>query len=173
MTYLVVNLGYSLGLKNIPILDIILLVSGFILRIFYGALIVNSSASSWVYLTVLSASFYLSLGKRRNEIRKAKGNTRKVLSFYNYEFLDKFMYACLTLTIAFYALWSADTRIMLRYGTNKLIWTVPVVMIIMMKYSYDIEMGSYDDPVEVLTKDKWLILLSFFYIVILLGLIYL
>ena len=58
-------------------------------------------------------------------------------------------------------------------GTNKLIWTVPIVMILMMKYSYDIEMGSYGDPVDVLTKDKWLILLSFFYIVFLLGLIYL
>ena len=103
--YLFVNIGYSFGLKHIPILDVVLLVTGFLIRVLYGAAIVSSEVSSWAYLTVITLSFYLGLGKRRNELKKvSKGQTRKVLSFYTYEFLDKFMYLCLSLSIAFYAL---------------------------------------------------------------------
>ena len=79
LAYFAVNLGYSLGLKHVPFLDIVLLVLGFVLRVIYGAAIVGSSTSAWVYLTVFSLSFYLGLGKRRNELAKGKDGTRKVL----------------------------------------------------------------------------------------------
>ena len=173
--YFAVNLGYSLGLKEIPILDIVLLVSGFFLRVLYGAALVGSFVSSWVYLTVISLSFYLGLGKRRNELKKmgSSGSTRRVLTFYSYSFLDKFMYLCLTLAITFYSLWSADAAIVDKYSTDKLVWTVPLVMIIMMKYSADIESGSYGDPVDGITHDKLLLFLGFLYALILFGLIYL
>lgn len=176
--YFVVNLGYSLGLKQIPFVDIVLLVSGFLLRVLYGAAIVDSEVSAWVYLTVTSLSFYLGLGKRRNEQKKmvergAVGSTRAVLSAYSYAFLDKFMYVCLTLSVAFYALWSADEKIAMKYGTDKLVWTVPLVLIILMKYSADIETDSYGDPVDVVLHDKALILLGMLFGAVLLGLIYL
>ena len=174
LVYFVCNLGYSLGLKNIPFLDIVLLVMGFMLRVLYGAAIIGSGVSAWVYLTVISLSFYLGLGKRRNELKKSKGetSTRKVLSFYSFEFLDKFMYLCLTLAVAFYALWSADAEIVVKYGTDKLIWTVPLVIVLLMKYSADIESNSYGDPVDVITHDKVLVLLSFVFALVLFGLIY-
>ena len=175
LIYFVCNLGYSLGLKNIPFLDIVLLVMGFMLRVLYGAAIIGSGVSAWVYLTVISLSFYLGLGKRRNELKKSKGetSTRKVLSFYSFEFLDKFMYLCLTLAVTFYALWSADAEIEVKYGTDKLIWTVPLVIVLLMKYSADIESNSYGDPVDVITHDKVLLLLSVGFALVLFGLIYL
>lgn len=174
LVYFICNLGYSLGLKNVPFLDIVLLVIGFMLRVIYGAAIIDSEVSAWVYLTVISLSFYLGLGKRRNELRKSNGdiNTRKVLNFYSFEFLDKFMYLCLTLAVAFYALWSADTEIVIKYGTDKLIWTVPMVIILLMKYSADIESNSYGDPVDVIIHDKVLLLLSLGFAMVLFGLIY-
>lgn len=70
LAYFAVNLGYSLGLKHVPFLDIVLLVMGFVLRVVYGAAIVGSSTSAWVYLTVFALSFYLGLGKRRNELAR-------------------------------------------------------------------------------------------------------
>lgn len=161
--YFAANLGYSLGLKHVPFLDIVLLVLGFVLRVLYGAAIVGSVTSAWVYLTVFALSFYLGLGKRRNELKKTKdsgGSTRKVLQYYSYEFLDKFMYLCLTLAVTFYALWSADGEITAKYGTDKLIWTVPLVIIILMKYSADIESDSFGDPVDVVMHDKVLLGLS-------------
>lgn len=172
--YFVTNVGYSLGLKNIPFVDISLLVSGFMIRVFYGASIIGENVSEWVALTIISLSFYLSLGKRRNEIVKLDGTTtsRKVLKYYSYSFLDKFMYLCLSIAIVFYALWSADEGIIEKFHTNKLIWTVPLVILLMMKYSSDIESDSNGDPVEVITHDKVLMLLGIVYSIILLLLIY-
>lgn len=176
LAYFAVNLGYSLGLKHVPFLDIVLLVMGFVLRVVYGAAIVGSVTSAWVYLTVFALSFYLGLGKRRNELVKTKdsaGSTRKVLQYYSYEFLDKFMYLCLTLAVTFYALWSADSEIVAKYGTDKLIWTVPLVIIILMKYSADIESNSYGDPVDVVMHDKVLLALAAVFGLAMVGLIYL
>ena len=173
LAYFAVNLGYSLGLKHIPFLDILLLVLGFVLRVVYGAAIVNSSTSAWVYLTIFSLSFYLGLGKRRNELTKASGATRRVLQYYSYEFLDKFMYLCLTLAVTFYALWSADAEVAAKYGTDKLVWTVPLVIVILMKYSADIESNSYGDPVDVVMHDKVLLALSVLFALTIIGLIYL
>lgn len=173
LAYFAVNMGYSLGLKHVPFLDIVLLVMGFVLRVVYGAAIVGSSTSAWVYLTVFALSFYLGLGKRRNELVKSKGGTRKVLQYYSYEFLDKFMYLCLTLAVTFYALWSADSEVAAKYGTDKLIWTVPVVIIILMKYSADIESNSYGDPVDVVMHDKVLLGLAVLLGLMIVGLIYL
>ena len=82
------------------------------------------------------------------------------------------MYLCLALSIVFYALWSADIEVIARYGTNKLIWTVPFVIILMMKYSADIESDSHGDPVDVVTNDKVLIIMGIIYAIVMLLLIY-
>ena len=174
LLYFIVNLGYSLGLKQVPFLDVVLLMSGFLLRVFYGAELINVQISSWFYLTIVSLSFYLGLGKRRNELQKcgSAGSTRKVLAFYSYEFLDKFMYLCLTLAISFYSLWSSNETVISTYNTDKLIWTVPFVIVLLMKYSCDIESNSFGDPVDVITHDKTLVFLSGILGLILLLLIY-
>lgn len=174
LAYFVINVCYSMGLKHIPFVDISLLVTGFIFRVLYGAAIINESVSPWLSMTTLALSFYLSLGKRRNELMKSNGQTetRKVLKYYSYNFLDKFMYLCLSIAIVFYALWSADDAIIERYHTDKLIWTVPLVILLMMKYSADIESDSHGDPVDVVTHDKYLLLLALAYGLILILLIY-
>ncbi len=173
--YFIINLGYSLGLKNVPFLDVFLLVMGFLLRVLYGATIINDTVSSWVLLSVVSISFYLALGKRRNEILKSgeSGTTRKVLKYYSFNFLDKFMYLCLAISIVFFALWSADSEVIARYGTDKLVWTVPLLIIIMMKYSSDIEADSHGDPVDVVVKDKVLMLLAALFAIVIVSMIYL
>lgn len=171
--YLVINILYSFIFKNIPIMDIAILTSGFIIRVLYGGVSVSVEVSSWLCLTVMAISFYLSLGKRRNEIirMKSKKNTREVLKYYTKSYLDKFMYLCLSLTIVFYSLWTTT-------NTNSkhndlLIWTVPLVILICMKYSMIIEGDSDGDPVEVILKDKVLFLLILIYGCIIVGLFYL
>jgi 4-hydroxybenzoate polyprenyltransferase len=156
--YLFINVLYSFELKNRPILDVAILVTGFLLRVIYGGKIFDIEVSNWLLLTVISFSFYLSLGKRRNELNIQRNNdTRKVLYFYNNSFLDKNMYMFLALTNVFYALWSAESP------EKFMIWTVPIFMIICLRYSLDIEGDSDGDPVEVLIKDRFLLGLSFIY----------
>ena len=163
LAYLVMNIAYSFGLKNIPSIDILILSIGFLLRVFYGAVILNLPVSNWLYLTILSISFYLGLGKRRNEIDRSK-DSRKVLEQYNREFLDKNMYMCLALTIMFYSLWCVDPINSSRFsGLNYLLFTVPIAMIICMKYSLDIEGDSFGDPVDVVFSDKVILILIAIY----------
>ena len=171
--YLGLNLAYSFGLKNIPIVDVTILVSGFLLRILYGALVTEITISNWLYLTVIALAFYFSLGKRRNELKQLKdGQTRKVLERYPLAFLDKSMSMCLTLAIAFYALWSMADTTVAAYGQG-LVFTVPIVMLIVMKYSLNIEGDSDGDPVEVLVHDKVLLALCAVYLGAMFGILYL
>ncbi len=155
--YVALNLGYSFGLKDLPLVDVSILVSGFLLRMMYGAAITDVYISNWLYLMVIDLAFYFSLGKRRNELRRiSDGATRKVLACYSLDFLDKSMHMCLTLANAFYALWYMDTSTVSHYGIS-LVFTVPIVLLATMRYSMDVERESDGDPVEVLLGD-WVLM---------------
>lgn len=167
--YLLVNLGYSFGLKNVPILDVALLVSGFLLRVLFGAAVTGIAISNWLYLTVVAVSFYLALGKRRGELRRQSDSARPVLRYYNEDFLSRNMSICLTLAIVFYSLWSADA---VNAGTH-LVWTVPLVLCLCLKYSLTVEGESDGDPVEVIYQDKILLMLIGAFALITMALLYL
>ena len=171
--YLFINIGYSLGLKTLPLVDITILVAGFLIRIIFGAVLTGIEISSWLYLTVIAVAFYFSLGKRRNELKQVGDDTREVLKSYSVNFLDKSMMMCLTLANVFYALWSMDEKTVLMYDTKYLIFTVPIVLLITMKYSLDIEGDSDGDPVDVLLHDKVLIALCAIYLAVLFFILYL
>lgn len=159
LLYLVLNLAYSAALKNKPFWDVIILVSGFFIRVLYGAYIVDVQISAWLYLTIIAISFYMALGKRRNEMKKTESKTRNVLKFYSFAFLDKNMYMCVGIANVFYALWAMDG------GNSKhMLQTVPLVLLLSMRYSYDIEKeDSQGDPVDVLLHDKMILCLAVIY----------
>lgn len=156
LMYLLINIIYSKYAKNIPVVDIIVLALGFLIRVYYGGAIVGISISNWLYLTVLSFSLYLVIGKRRGELIHQKGKTREVLKYYTKDFLDKMMYVFLSCTLVFYSLWCC-----IGYnGTppnDMMIYSVLIIIFIMMRYSLIVEGDSYADPVDVLLKDNVLI----------------
>lgn len=162
LTYLFLNIIYSIYAKNIPVIDIIILALGFLIRVYYGGVVVGISISNWLYLTVLSFSLYLVIGKRRGELIHQKNKTRKVLKYYTKDFLDKTMYVFLALTLVFYSLWCS-----IGYdGTppnDMLIYSVLIIIFITLRYSLIVEGNSEGDPVEVLLKDKTLIGSIFIY----------
>jgi decaprenyl-phosphate phosphoribosyltransferase len=171
--YLILNILYSKKLKNEPIIDVVILVSGFVLRVMYGGVVVNVEVSKFLYLMIIFGSFYLGFGKRRNEILKNGDKGRKVLSLYNKEFLDKNMYVCLGLAIVSYTLWCVDPSTVERIGNDYLFWTIPLVMIILQLYSLNIEGNSHGDPIEVVLSDKKLIAVVILYVIVMGGLLYL
>ena len=162
LAYFLLNIGYSFGLKNVPILDVFIIVLGFLIRILFGANLIQVRVSKWLYLTIITISFFLSLGKRRNEIliQNKDKETREVLKYYNKEFIDKNMYMNLGMAIVFYSLWATDELIVLRISEN-LIWTIPLIIVICMKYSLDLETGGDGDPTNVILEDKILLSLIF------------
>lgn len=170
LLYLILNILYSTKLKHIPIIDVAILVSGFVLRVYYGGIASNIEISSWLYLMIMFGSFYLGFGKKRNEMKH--NNTRKVLKYYNKEFLDKNMYVSLGLSIISYSLWCVDPLTKLNISSNYLVLTIPLVMMIFQKYSLIIEGDSDGDPIEVILNDKLLISLIIIYIIVMIAIIY-
>jgi 4-hydroxybenzoate polyprenyltransferase len=164
--YLVLNVLYSYGLKNIPIIDILIIATGFVLRVVFGGLIIGVKISIWLYLVVTMGAFYMSFGKRRNEMLQQEKETRKVTKAYSYNFLDKNMYVCQTLCVVFYSLWSIDSTTVERFQSNAFVFTIPLVVVLLFKYSLNVELDSDGDPTTVLFHDKFLIVLVLIYIAV-------
>lgn len=150
--YLIINVLYSIKLKNIPIVDIFILSLGFIIRVIYGSVCIGISISNWLYLTALSVSFFAALGKRRNEYIKNGSKSRTVLKYYNKEYLNKFINTFSTSSIIFYSLW-ANTM-----NSLWLLGSILIVIFILMRYSLNIESNSFGDPVDVVINDKLLLI---------------
>ncbi len=167
LVYLILNLSYSLSLKNRPVTDIVILVSGFFIRIFYGSLITDVKISGLLYLTVISFSLFLAYGKRRNEKISCGNTSRKVLKFYNERYLNSSMYMYLTLFMIFYAVWSLSTE-----NSRLLIYTTPLIMIMSMRYTYKLEIDAHGNPVDMILHDKILIILGTVYMIIISIIIY-
>lgn len=163
--YFALNVAYSMGLKNKPIVDVVILAAGFVIRIFYGGFVTNIKISKWLYLVVVTGSLYMGLGKRRNELKK-QTDTREVLKYYNVPFLDKNMYVCVALANVFYALWTMEMP------NPKMIWTVPIFVVLLMCYSLNTEGDSDGDPVEVILHDKIMVSMIFIYAVCIFVLLY-
>ncbi len=165
--YLVMNFCYSLALKNIPILDIVILSAGFLLRLSFGSILSNVEISLWLFFVVMTASLFFAMGKRRGEFKDSdNAETRKVLELYSVNFLDKNMYVFMALTDVFYALWTMAS------SNARLAWTVPLFILITMRYSLDVENDGDSDPVKVLLGDKSLITLCAVYCIAMYAILY-
>ena len=170
LIYFVLNVLYSKGLKNIPIIDVMILAFGFVLRVLYGGALTDTEISNWLFLTVLSICMFAGFGKRRNEMIKNKSQSRKVLQEYTKNFLDKSMYLFLSLALVFYSLWCTNGFRFIE--TNLLTYSVLFVIFIVLKYALTIEQDSYGDPIDVILKDKTLMVVSTIYIVYMVVAIY-
>ena len=156
LIYVGINIAYTIKLKKIPIVDIFILAMGFLIRVIFGATLISVQVSNWLYLTILSISFYMGMGKRRNEMIKVSDNeeTREVLKYYNKNFLNENMYMFLALAIVFYSLWCVDMSNKFQY----IMYTIPLIMFLAMQYSLAIEKGTHGDPVEVILENKKLVI---------------
>ena len=162
LLYLINNICYSFGMKNIPIVDVSLLTAGFVLRVFYGAFVVGMPVSSWLFLTVLSASLYMGLGKRRKEFNNSEA-VRPVLKYYNKRFIENFMNITLTLVIVFYSFWSMEQDNVFLYAS------IPMLIVIFMQYMLFMETGDEGDPVTVLFQHKSLLITALIYMLYMMG----
>ena len=163
--YLLCNVAYSVGFKNAPLVDIFLLASGFVFRIFYGGFYFGIEISSWLFLCVFSSALYFACGKRKNEIARigANSGSRTVLRFYTQKFLDAHYYMFCVMAILFYCLWTITRTD--QHAVGKLALAIPVMVFILARYNYIVESEDCDgDPVPVLLHDKWLILATLSFI---------
>ncbi|HEX2606958.1 MAG TPA: UbiA prenyltransferase family protein, partial [Flavisolibacter sp.] len=104
--YFLLNLGYSFGLKTIPILDIVIVAIGFVLRVKGGAVIANAGLSEWLNIMIFLLALFMAIGKRRDDVllKLSSGmDMRKAIKGYNLEFLNIILaLVCAVIIVAYF-----------------------------------------------------------------------
>ncbi|GHV27465.1 decaprenyl-phosphate phosphoribosyltransferase [Synergistales bacterium] len=159
--YFGLNIAYSARLKHVAIADVFVLASGYALRVYFCSAITGIEISKWLFLTLTVGALFMALGKRRGEMRIQDGGcrTRKVLALYSDAFLDKTMYICEAIAVVFYSLWSIDSVTVTQSNSNNIIFTVPFVLVIFMRYNLLLERDTDGDPMNMLMNDKPLLII--------------
>jgi decaprenyl-phosphate phosphoribosyltransferase len=110
LVYLIANLGYSLGAKNVPVLDVFFLTSGYLIRVILGCALVEAAPSNWLLLCSSMLALFLAFGKRRADL--AAGLThehRASLAGYTLTFLDSALGITAGMAVFAYALYSQES----------------------------------------------------------------
>jgi 4-hydroxybenzoate polyprenyltransferase len=162
LAYFLLNIGYSIYLKNIVIIDVVSIAAGFVLRVLGGAVIISVVASQWLILCTILLSLFLGFSKRRHELillEDSATSHRKVLEHYSPYFLDQMIAVVTASTLICYALYTMSKDTIEKLGTSKLIYTIPFVLYGIFRYLYLVhqkeEGGS---PTEIMFTDKPMII---------------
>jgi len=140
ISYLILQILYSLGLKKIVILDVFIIAAGFMLRVLGGAEVIDVAISHWIILCTMFLSLFIALSKRRGEIMLFKHSDgiseRKVLEEYDVHFLDNtIMITASGMAIA-YALYTVADRTVAAFGSDSLIFTTIFVLFGIFRYLF-------------------------------------
>ena len=174
--YYFFNLGYSIYLKYLVILDVMSISIGFVLRAIAGAVIINVKFSSWLLLCTFMLSLFWGFSKRRGELillEEDAGSHRKILKEYSVEFLDLMMAISSTMTLMSYVLYSVSPETKEHLGTDKIFITIPVVVYAIFRslyITYIKNMGH--NPTKAILTDKSVLLSGLIWILMILFLMY-
>ena len=170
--YLTLQIFYSLGLKNLAIIDILVIAAGFIIRVYAGAFVIDAHLSVWFLLCVISVALFLAAGKRRAELNLLpSGITRKSLTNYKRELLNSYVtmfgnaawmsWALFTFfesPRASLPVWLFLAELSRATTVNKLLMvTIPVTIFGIMRYESLIFEGRSEAPEKLLLTDVALI----------------
>ena len=148
--YLLLNMAYTFYLKHQPVLDIFTIATGFVLRVYAGAVSLDVPLSSWMFITTLSLALFLAAIKRRQELMKSGNKARSVLQFYTIELVDKYAEMSATCAILFYSLFVISDK-------PDMVFTIPFVLFGLYRYWFIVESkDSGESPTDALFADRWL-----------------
>jgi len=174
--YFLMNLAYSLKLKDVVLLDVFIIAAGFMMRVLGGAYAIEVETSTWLVLCTLFISLFLGFAKRRSELVQIPHSTfteRKVLERYRVGFLDQMLTIAAAGTVISYALYTVAPRTQQVFGTDKLIYTTVFVIYGVFRYLYLIHTTtSTDKPADVVTSDVAILGTVFLWVLTCVSLIY-
>jgi len=137
--YAALQLGYMFWFKHQVILDVIAIAIGFVLRAVGGGAAISVEVSHWLLLCTLFLALFLAVCKRRHELLLLRDNSiehRKTLGHYSESLLDQMVAVVTSSTVISYALYTVAPDTIDRFGSNRLIYTVPFVLFGIFRYLY-------------------------------------
>jgi len=155
--YFLLNLAYSKWLKHIPIVDVLVISAGFVLRVGAGVTLIQVERfSPWLYVVMTLLSLFLGFGKRRAELAllaKGAGSHRKVLEGYTLPLLDQYIMIVSGTTIVAYSLYTFSAPNVPE--NHSMMLTIPFVVYTIFRYLYLIEVKHAGGaPEEILLSDR-------------------
>jgi 4-hydroxybenzoate polyprenyltransferase len=161
LIYFVMNLLYSKVLKHMVIIDVMTIGLGFVLRAMAGAVVIHVEISKWLILCTFLLALFLGFSKRRHELRLLAGeanNHRKILEEYDPAFLDMMITIVTSATIVAYALYTMSHETIVKFRTERLIYSTPFVMYGIFRYLYLVHLKNEGgSPSKTLVRDLPLI----------------
>lgn len=159
--YLILNAGYSLGLKHVVILDVFMIAAGFMLRLLAGTSGIGIPPSHWLLLCGMMVALFLGFAKRRSELASSgdgASGQRRVLESYTPALLDVMIAVTVTSAVMTYGLYTMSADTIRIHGTGDLIYTVPFVLFGMFRYLFLLyRRTGGEDPSRELMGDHYIV----------------
>jgi 4-hydroxybenzoate polyprenyltransferase len=150
--YVIINIFYCFKLKNVVIVDVMIITFGFVLRVESGSLATGVQVSPWLFLCTILLALFLALNKRRSEIITLKdksGSHRKILEEYSIEMLDKMLIIVTPSILMAYCLYTFSS-----IQSKTMIFTIPFVLYGIFRYEYLVDKKNFGGkPEDVFGKD--------------------
>ncbi len=162
LSYVVMQIFYSLWLKHVVIVDIIVVAAGFLLRAAAGAVVLGVKISSWLLLCTSLLALFMVTAKRRQELARIVHNnekaSRKVIEHYNLRFLSDLLLVEVAATLTSYSLYVFDPQTAARFGTPYLWLSLPFVIYGLFRYLYLVEVrGEGESPERLVLRDPFML----------------
>jgi len=157
--YLLINLAYSLALKQVPFIDVFSIASGFLLRVYAGAMVINVHASPWLLLCTFALACFLGFGKRAHELAAADDlgrakEQRPVLARYRQIHLKVIMWILAAGTCVAYGLYTISPHTKQFFGTDSLLYTTPFAAFGVIRFLLLSARKTRDDsPTDAMLRD--------------------
>ncbi len=162
LIYLVLQLAYSLKLKQVVILDIFVIAAGFVIRVVAGGLVIAVPISSWLLICTTLLALFLAMSKRRHELVLLEDKAidhRPILKEYSAYLLDQMIAVVTASTLIAYCLYTISAETVAKFGTEHLVWTSAFVLYGIFRYLYLVhQQGKGGSPEELVLQDKPLLL---------------
>lgn len=160
--YLISNLLYSLWLKRVVIVDVMVISSGFVIRAVAGGLVIGVEVSAWLILCTVLLSLFLGFTKRRQELAQLEGEAashRAILREYSVAFLDQMISIVTAATVVAYFLYTLAPETRAKLGTPYLPLTIPFVLYGIFRYLYLVHQRNMgENPTGALYADRPLLI---------------
>ena len=158
--YILMNIAYSFYLKHIAILDVSIIASGFVLRLFLGSIATGVTLSMWIVVMTFLLAIFMALAKRRDDflIYQSTGKKmRKAIDGYNLQFLDTVIVIMASIVIVAYVMYTTSIEVMARVNSEYLYLTTLFVLLGIMRYLQIVfvfeKSGS---PTSIVLKDRFI-----------------
>lgn len=172
--YFVMNLFYTFKLKQVAIVDICIIATGFVLRVLAGGYVTGIAVTNWAILLTFVLALVLAIGKRRGELINAQisGKTRKALDGYNVQFADIALSISCTLAIICYLMFTLSPEVQDRFHP-RVFYTVLFVVFAFLRYlQQTLVYNKTESPTKIVYKDRYIQITIFLWVIAFLLQIY-